>query len=439
MHSMRKLLVLILLLLLTLPVLAQDGESINFGDRVEGELTESATESLYTFEGEQGQLVTITLLSDQFDAFLRLRDAEGSEVASNDDGAGSLNSRIGPFPLPANGDYTIVATSLSGSATGLFTLSLETVTLDMIEYTQTIEHELTDDLLTVTYRFTGQAGDAVIISMDSSDFDSYLELSNSANPGVFIAADDDSGTGYNSLLGPFILPETSVYMITARSLSSTATGSYVLKLDKVEVTALEFGSSVEAELTGGPLYFSFEATSGQEVNISVDSNDRIDTTLTLRGPNGYTLATDDDSGGRLDPEIQRYFIMQDGAYMVLISPFSSVDTGVLTISLEESVPMSLDDGPQVIRLGEKRNQERVVFEAEAGEKVRLTFVIEGNRISPYLELTQGGSSLGNYSFPNVEEVSFVTTIAAEGQVGVLISDYSYTTVVITVTLERIEQ
>lgn len=441
MHEFRKLLtIVIVLLLLALPVVAQDAEAIEVGDSVDGELTEDALEALYTFSGEQGQLVTITLVSENFDAYLRLRDETGAELAANDDGAGSLNSRIGPFDLPENGEYTIVATSLSGSATGEFTLSLETVTLQTVEYTQSVEGELTDEALTQTYRFTGQAGDVVTIGMESGDFDSYLELAASSSPNSSLTTDDDSGEGYNALIGPFTLPETDVYLITARSLSSTSTGEYTLTLNKTEVSELVVGETLEVELEENtPLYFSFEATNGQEVTITVDSGDTIDTMLALRGPTGnYNLITDDDSGGRLDPEIQRYLITEEGIYTVLLSPFSSVDKGTLTISLAEAEAASLDEGPQALRLSEKRNRERVVFEGYAGEKVRLTFAIEGDSpISPYIDLTQGDTTLGNYSFPNVEEVAFVITIPDDGEVSVIVTDYSYVTNIINVTLERL--
>lgn len=70
-------------------------------------------EDEYTFEGEAGQMVKITMTSEEFDTVLSLRDSSGQEIAYNDDSARSLNSTI-ITTLPANGTYTIVARSFSG-------------------------------------------------------------------------------------------------------------------------------------------------------------------------------------------------------------------------------------------------------------------------------------------------------------------------------------
>lgn len=67
----------------------------------------------YTFEGIVNQRVTITLSSSDFDPVLILQDSEGTEIASNDDFGGSLNSTL-IIALPADGEYQVVATSFDG-------------------------------------------------------------------------------------------------------------------------------------------------------------------------------------------------------------------------------------------------------------------------------------------------------------------------------------
>src|SRR5262245_54389874 len=124
----------LLILGLSAVVMAQD--TINFGDTVEGELTAGQGAAEYTLPGEKGQLVNITMVSDVFDAYLRLNDPNGDEIATDDDGAGSLNARISAFELPSNGDYLIIATSLSGTAAGAFSVSLGVSEVNRIEYTQ---------------------------------------------------------------------------------------------------------------------------------------------------------------------------------------------------------------------------------------------------------------------------------------------------------------
>jgi serine protease Do len=65
----------------------------------------------------------ITLNStSELDPFLRVLDANGNEVATDDDGGGGLNSRINRF-FPA-GTYRIEATSFGDGETGSYVLSL---------------------------------------------------------------------------------------------------------------------------------------------------------------------------------------------------------------------------------------------------------------------------------------------------------------------------
>jgi hypothetical protein len=69
-----------------------------------------------------GVLYLIDLKSSEFDAFLRVEDADGKVLAEDDDSGGSQNARL-LFRAPASGTYRIVATSFEPDQTGKFTLS----------------------------------------------------------------------------------------------------------------------------------------------------------------------------------------------------------------------------------------------------------------------------------------------------------------------------
>lgn len=428
------------LLLIGLPVLAQTAEPIGFGDTLEGSLTAARSFIEYTFEGELGSYISVTMIADNFDAYLRLRDSKGNEVASDDDSAGNLNARIGPFKLPFNDTFTIVATSLSGTASGDFTISLVAAEVNNIEYTQTVNGELTTAQTAITYNFTGQAGDSVRIAMNSDDFDSYLRLASASSPSVDLITNDDGGGSLNALIGPYTLPSTGEYVITAASLGGTSTGAFTLSLSKVEMIPLTLGQVTSAELTSAdPLYFSFEGQVSQAINIRVDSDDTIDTTLSLLGPDNYELTSDDDSGGRIDPEIRSYVLGQDGIYTILVKPYSEAETGKFTIIVSEVELPSLDDSAQQLRLSDKQTRQVVVFTGKAGEKVRLSFALNDSNstFSPSLTITQAGTSLTYISTSTVNEVSFVITIPSDGRVNVQIDDYSYVSHIVTATLERL--
>jgi hypothetical protein len=82
------------------------------------------------------------------------------------------------------------------------------------------------------YDFNGTAGQKIAVSMNSTQFDTYLYLVNSSNQ--ILAEDDDGGDGTNSRIpavsGFFTLPATGTYSIWATSFGEGATGSYSISL-----------------------------------------------------------------------------------------------------------------------------------------------------------------------------------------------------------------
>lgn len=88
---------------------------------------ESVYADRYTFSGKAGQGITISLRSTQFDGFLTLINSAGEIIAQNDDAPFYGGARIpagGPFVLPADGVYTVEATSVDANAVGGYTLEL---------------------------------------------------------------------------------------------------------------------------------------------------------------------------------------------------------------------------------------------------------------------------------------------------------------------------
>jgi hypothetical protein len=77
---------------------------------------------IYTVKMVANRTYTIDLVSTDFDAFLRLTDAQFRKLAEDDDGGGDLNSRIVFIPK-TDGSYHIIATSLDGQL-GSYTLTV---------------------------------------------------------------------------------------------------------------------------------------------------------------------------------------------------------------------------------------------------------------------------------------------------------------------------
>ena len=431
------LLMALLVLLLSSAVQAQ--QAIDFGDNVDAVLSVSGTAE-YQFTGEEGQFVTITLVSDEFDAYLRLFDANNNALAEDDDSAGGLNSRIGPFRLPANGVYTIVASSLNQSDVGAYTLSLGQTSVRRIEYSQQVMDELSPQESIVDYLFTGQAGDTISIDLMSDDFDSYLRLL-SASPSAELTTNDDGGNGLNSRIGPFTLDQTGDYVIRVSALGNASeSGAYTLALNRIKLSSLVFDTINKAEVSGNrSLYFSFEGRTDQIIDIRVDSADSLDTILTLIGPDSNELASDDDGSGGIDPFISGVMLPQDGTYYAILQPNVSRDSVTsLNVLLTESELVSLDDGPQMIRFGELANNQFVTFSGSANEAVTIHVDIDlETPMSPNIIVTQRGEQIASLTTYTITgELSFGFVTPDDGPVNVEFVDYDLQEAALTVTLER---
>ena len=445
MHLRKLVFLALIVLALPLAVWAQgepvDGGAIEYGQTVDGELSEDAPAITYTFTGEEGTSITVTLISEDFDTYLTLLDEDGAELSADDDSAGNLDSRIGPFSLPADGDYTVVAQSYafrngSGSASGDFTLTLDTFETEVIEYGETIEGALTANALEALYFFSGAEGDSVIIRLSSDDFDSYLTLS---DPGGFeLISNDDSGGNLNSLIGPYILPQTGDYMITARSLSGSSTGNYVLDFERAEVSALEFDetTTVNFDDSNSVAYFTFESNAGDVVDVVVAGD--VDTNLTLNDTYNYQLAYDEDGGSGVNPELIGIVLNQAGTYTLLLqAPFGG--EGSVDLTLTRGVVPSLNDGPQTVTFGSSRQTSTLVYTGEAGDTVRLTVSIGGgNAGSPSVDVSQNGTSVTYISSSAVEGLSVIFTVPSDGDLLVTLSEYSYVNLSLEVSISSAE-
>lgn len=108
------------------------GNTLSYGQTVNGELTD-ADRTLedgskfdeYTFTGNAGDRVVISMSSGAFDTYLKLLSASGEDVGTNDDRAdGDTDSEI-VVTLPRAGTYKIWANSYEAGSLGSYTLRIE--------------------------------------------------------------------------------------------------------------------------------------------------------------------------------------------------------------------------------------------------------------------------------------------------------------------------
>jgi len=100
--------------------------------KINGELTDAdpmdtvrttSHAKTYKIKLAEGKTYKIDMTSQQVDSFLRLEDADGKQIAQDDDGGGFPNARI-IYKAPQDGSYTIVATTFKPNDTGKFNLTV---------------------------------------------------------------------------------------------------------------------------------------------------------------------------------------------------------------------------------------------------------------------------------------------------------------------------
>jgi serine protease Do len=216
---------------------------------IDGELTQADPKDAkldhpaktYTLKLKKDKAYIIDLVSKDFDAFLRVLDKNGKELAEDDDSGGDLNARIF-FTPDADDEYKIVTATLNGEV-GKFTFKVREFQLtkteakprevgkDGISIDTKIGANDASDLgkLGKTYSVQMKAGQTYTIELNSNDLDSYLYLFDAK--GKKLAEDDDSGGDLNSRI-VFRPERDGVYHIIATSLGGDETGDIALRVRK---------------------------------------------------------------------------------------------------------------------------------------------------------------------------------------------------------------
>ncbi len=336
------------------------GRTIRVGQTVNGTISDS--DRLYedrhvqswSLQATAGQRVDITLRSTDFDAFLYLTGPGLTEPLENDDGAGSLNSRISTT-LQA-GTYTILASTLAQGATGAYTLGVTApVSLAslptggrLLTMGQTVTGSLTGNDPTYegrhvqAWELRAAAGTRVDITLRSEDYDAYLYL---LGPGLSEpATDDDGGGGRNARIRTTL--QGGAYRVIASQYTAGATGAYSLSVARpgtetfpTNGRTIAVGQTRTGTLTGNDQSFSgrqvqawaLRVAPGTRVEITLGS-DAIDPYMYLAGP-GIDDALSNDDGGDGNGSRIATTLSQGGTYYVLAGAYSSGTSGPYTLTV----------------------------------------------------------------------------------------------------------
>jgi hypothetical protein len=360
------------------PVSAQEEiPEILVGQIVEGRLAPDLPELSargpfvgFRFEAEAGVRYVAEARSPDFDAYLILARPVGGItefLQEDDDGAGGSDARL-RFTAEESGSLLLLVQEYGPGAGGRFTLSLEERELPTpqpprpITPGASVGGSLTEEssvLLTewnAEYRydlwtFDGVGGDHLRISMESSDFDTYLEFGPIAGSQISVSdVDDDGGLGTDALLR-VQLPHDGLFGIRARALTEDAVGAYLLRIEPYTPapplrSTITVGERVSAAFTvddaflDGGIYFqewAFEGEATDRLWIRLRSEE-LDSYLVLgrEGPDGgfqelaYNDDASDDDGVNSLLEFQ---LPESGSYLIRTRTYRGGEIGSYSLEI----------------------------------------------------------------------------------------------------------
>ncbi len=178
----------------------------------------------------------------EFDPNLTLLSPAGQQISYNDDGAGDLNALL-QFTTTTAGAYRVRVRGLGGS-TGSYRIVAENMGPGVApppprrivgdqsgRFVQGTSPSTGENSYYTDYRIRLNAGQEIVLNLDSDDFDAYLLVLNSDATGDPLASNDDSSNGRNSTL-VFRAPTAGNYIIRASQLG-TSEGGYRLRVRRI--------------------------------------------------------------------------------------------------------------------------------------------------------------------------------------------------------------
>ena len=283
----------------------------------------------YSFNGTAGQRVIITLAqgSAGYDPYLYLIGPSGYVLAQDDDGNGGASSRIPAiagqvgFTLPDTGVYIAEVTSFGAQQTGEYNISIGSTSCSISASPGSFHFPAGGGNGTINVTVTGCATDNTYEVLRSPATEGWLTPQLGSAQGTrgidFTVSSNPNEAGRRAfiLIGAHTVTDpisnrTQVYGGLRIPITQSGTGP------DCSVTPIASGQTLNGSLGSGdcrsPIKgdnywadrYTFFASAGQRVVIQTSvSPGGFDTFLTLMGPNGLILLTDDDSNGSTNSRI----------------------------------------------------------------------------------------------------------------------------------------
>lgn len=243
--------------------------------------------------------------------------------------------------------------SLGGSASGAIAMS-DPAQDDNIRY---------DD-----YSITLAANQAIVVTMDSTAFDSVLEIGRGRGAQFESLATDDDGGGASNARLRYRAEQAGVYTVRARAFEAASTGAYTLSVRERRITPetaptpVAVGQSLKGAVAdGGPrteaedrLYarYVLNAKKGQRLMFDLTS-EAFDPVVEIGKGDGAAfeaIASDDDGGGAPNARLLTE-IPDDGSYIIRTLAFDGATGGDFELKVSELPPPGKPARPVRLQTG----------------------------------------------------------------------------------------
>lgn len=325
------------------------GAQLRYGDSIIGEVSAVSAQSVYFFEGQRGEVITLQMqrTSGNLDPWIDLANSAGQILISGDDdptASGTLNAGIINFTLPATDFYIIVATRYgrdAGVTTGSFLLKLASIPQSerglapanaiLLDYGAFISNTLDSAVPQRFYYFEGQRGDVVRLEMSRQrgNLNPVLLLLDANLRELARVGGTQSGQS-EAVLTAYVLPQTGIYYVmTSRAEFSQgqSEGDFDLSLTgRAGIVGVNYPEIFEDTPIEGVINavlpyenFVFVGQRGQRVTIRMETTSGdLQALVTLyQGDKQITFA--DATPNEQEAVIQNFNLPEDGLYRVEVS------------------------------------------------------------------------------------------------------------------------
>ena len=355
------------------------------------------------------------------------------QASKTADAAGAVSLELVTEADDPRGDYTVTVLREAGNEPSMTLTAtarpapVQTATTGTADV---IRSRLVDGAS--EFAFDGAAGQYLLISLASSDFDGALALMSQDDRQI--AFNDDSRGQIDAAIGPLALPYTGRYRleISAKPLmmaQGAIDGDYVLTIAEASLETVDYDVALPFTLDADrpARYFALPVETGDSLTATLDSGGELDTLLQVVAPDGSELAFDDDSGPGLDAELSNLIFDRAATYVLAVSSFEEGASGQGSLNIRRNPVQALEDGEAHITLSDKAIRDLVVFDADEDEYLVLNLeTISGHVEDLYVTATVDGMEVMSYSTMGVpDELPLAFVMPMSGRVVVTLEKFGY--------------